>query len=213
MASSIFSLASTFTMLLVLLFQLTSTAKSDIDIHIPPTLAPFFDNPCDEVDCGRGNCSVDAAKPFRFVCRCDPGWRRTLSDNQDDLQFLPCIIPNCSLDYSCMPAPPPTPPIPDNISLFDPCYWSYCGEGRCKNDTMYKHICDCNPGCTNLMNISNFPCFRSCAIGTDCSRLGVQSSDTKSSQDDSSQGIRFLSGHFHCIGVIMMSLALALWKQ
>ncbi|KAI3726548.1 hypothetical protein L1987_66346 [Smallanthus sonchifolius] len=211
MASSIFSLASISTNLLVLVF-LSSTAKSNIDI--PPTIPPFFDNLCDEVICGRGNCSVDVDQPFNFVCKCDPGWRRTpVSDYEDDLQFLPCIIPNCSLDYSCMPAaPPPSPPIPDNISMiFDPCYWTYCGEGTCnKNHTTYTHTCDCDPGYTNLFNISHFPCFSSCAIGTDCRRLGVRSSDATSLPDKSSQGIRFLSRGFHCIAVIMMSVALAL---
>ncbi|KAI7739040.1 hypothetical protein M8C21_021909 [Ambrosia artemisiifolia] len=218
MASSIFSLASTSAMLFVLVF-LSSTANSDIDIP-----SPIVDNLCDQVSCGRGNCSLDRAKPFNFVCKCYPGWRRTLiSDTEDDLQFLPCVIPNCSINYSCMPAPPPSPPIPDNITIFDPCYWTYCGEGTCnKNHTTDKHACNCNPGYTNLMNISIFPCFRDCAIGTDCSRVGVRSSDTTPPPGDSSQGetaglaasqgIRFLSGGFHCIGVIVMSVALALWK-
>ncbi|KAJ0753774.1 hypothetical protein HanPI659440_Chr09g0339501 [Helianthus annuus] len=113
MASSIFSHAST-SMLLVLVF-LSSPAKSNFNIS-----SPYVDNLCDGISCGRGNCSVDVARPFSFVCKCDPGWRRTLgSGNEDDLQFLPCVIPNCSMDYSCIPAPPPTPPIPDNISIFD----------------------------------------------------------------------------------------------
>ncbi|KAL8231048.1 hypothetical protein R6Q57_000826 [Mikania cordata] len=51
------------------------------------------------------------------------------------------------------------------------------------------------------------------AIGPDCRRLGVRPSDatTRSTPDESSQGIRFPSGSFHCIGVIVMSLALINW--
>ncbi|KAL8250795.1 hypothetical protein R6Q59_034488 [Mikania micrantha] len=212
MASSIYSLASTSAMLLVLVF-LCSTSRSDVDI--PPSLSPFLDNLCDEVTCGRGNCSVDDTKPFNFICKCDPGWLQTThSENQDHLQFLPCVVPNCSFESCMLVPPPPAPSIPDNVSFFDPCYWTYCGEGTCNRDhTTFKHTCNCNPGYTNLMNISQFPCISSCAIGPDCRRLGVRPSDatTRSTTDDSSQGIRFPSGSFHCIGVIVMSLALINW--
>lgn len=93
-----------------------------------------------------------------------------------------------------MPAPPPLPPNPYNVSFFDrkkllpiwfindsrwaflsvhlltdeismdflACYWTYCGGGTCTKSTTYEHICQCNPGYTNLMNISVFPCFNDC---------------------------------------------------
>ncbi|KAJ0507608.1 hypothetical protein HanPSC8_Chr11g0454821 [Helianthus annuus] len=226
MASSISSLAPIITMLIVLVF-LSSMAKSDFNMS--PTPSPLFGNICDEVNCGRGNCSADISKPFGFTCKCDPGWRRTRADidddndndndhddDDDDHEFLPCVIPNCTLDYSCMPAPPPSPPKPNNISLFDPCYWTYCGEGTCNKNNTYKHTCDCKPGYTNLMNISHFPCFSSCAIGSDCSRLGVRlldaSSPNGSPSGDSNQGIRFLPGGFHWVGMIVMSIAMAMWN-
>ncbi|KAK9054251.1 hypothetical protein SSX86_000002 [Deinandra increscens subsp. villosa] len=220
MASSKSSLASTSMVLIIVLVFLSFTAESDkSDFTMPPSVSPFFDNNfCDQVNCGRGNCSYDPAKPFSFECKCDPGWRKTRSDNEDedDLHaFLPCVIPNCSLDYSCMPAPPPSPPVPNNSSIFDPCYWAYCGEGTCNHNNTYKHTCDCNPGYANLMNISHFPCFSSCAIGNDCSRLGVRllndSSTSGSPNGDGSQGIRFLPGGFHWIGIMVMSIAMALW--
>ncbi|XP_076911916.1 uncharacterized protein LOC143570042 [Bidens hawaiensis] len=215
MASSISSFASISTMLIVLVFMF-SMAKSDFDFNMPPINSPFLDDFCGKVNCGKGNCSADGTKPFGFVCKCDPGWRRTRSeDDDDDHDFLPCVIPNCTLDYSCMPAPPPSPPIPNNNSLFDPCYWTYCGEGKCNQDNTYKHTCDCNPGYTNLMNISHFPCFSSCAIGNDCNKLGVRLADTSSpsgSSGDHNQGNRFLPGGFHWIGIIAMSVAMALWK-
>ncbi|GKD66401.1 hypothetical protein Tco_1308509 [Tanacetum coccineum] len=207
MASSIFS--HTCSILLVLVF-LSSWAKSENPM--PFALSPFSDdNLCDAVNCGKGNCSVDITKPFSFVCECEPGWRRTRSDNEDELQFLPCVIPNCTLDYSCMPAPPPSPPIPDNISLFDPCYWTYCGEGTCTKNLTYTHTCECNPGYTNLMNTSHFPCISSCAIGMDCRRLGISMLDTTSPPSDSSnQGTKFLHGGFHWIGFTVISVVMAL---
>nr|XP_043617768.1 uncharacterized protein LOC122589534 [Erigeron canadensis] len=218
-ASSIFSL----TMLLLVLVMIQSSMAS-LDFNLAPTFSPLFDNNrklCEEVNCGKGNCSIDVTKPFSFVCKCDPGWRRTRPDDhddddhdEDDLQFLPCVIPNCSLDYTCMPAPPPTPPVPNNISAFDPCYWTYCGEGTCNMNHTYKHTCDCKPGYTNLMNISHFPCFSSCAIGSDCSRLGVRLLDANatSPSGDSNQGNKFLHGGFYWIGITVMTVTMALWK-
>ncbi|CAH1421821.1 unnamed protein product [Lactuca virosa] len=214
MASFRFSVASSSAMLLVLAF-LSSMAQGDNSM--PLTLTPFSDNICDQVNCGKGNCSVDLGKPFQFVCQCEPGWKRTRSNDdneEDDHQFLPCVIPNCTLDYSCMPAAPPSPPIPDNISVFDPCYWTYCGEGTCTKNLSYTytHTCECNPGYTNLMNTSHFPCFSNCAIGADCRRLGIRVLEATSPSGDQSQGMRFLPGGFHWIEIIVISVIMALWK-
>ncbi|KAL8257165.1 hypothetical protein R6Q59_029206 [Mikania micrantha] len=216
MASFISSLASTSLILLVLVIQ---PSMAEFDFNMPPLHSPFSDKLCDEINCGKGNCTLDYSKPFSFTCKCEPGWRRTRSSDSEDLhEFLPCVIPNCTLDYSCMPAPPPIgpiPPIPFNSSLFDPCYWTYCGEGTCNKDDTFKHTCECKPGYANLMNITHFPCFSSCAIGNDCSRLGVRllnSTSPSGSSQDGSQGTRFLSGGFHWIGIIVTSIAMALWN-
>ncbi|KAI7739415.1 hypothetical protein M8C21_010758, partial [Ambrosia artemisiifolia] len=131
MAPSISSLAVISTMFIVLVF-LSSMARSDN--HMPLFNSPFSGNICDEVNCGKGNCSADNSKLFG------------------------------TLDYSCMPAPPPSPPKPNNSSLFDR------------------------------------------AIGSDCSRLGVRllndSSSNGSPSGNSNEGIRFLPGSFHWIGMI-----------
>ena len=42
------------------------------------------------------------------------------------------------------------------------CYWIYCGEGTCNKTATYKHVCECNPGYSNLLNITHFPCYRQC---------------------------------------------------
>ncbi|KAF3679519.1 putative ribose-5-phosphate isomerase-like [Capsicum annuum] len=82
----------------------------------------YIDNICKDVECGKGSCEKAPGKPFNFICKCEGGWKRTHhddDDDEDDLKFLPCIVPKCSVDYSCLPAPPPAPPIPHNMSFFD----------------------------------------------------------------------------------------------
>ncbi|KAG6645464.1 uncharacterized protein LOC122319044 [Carya illinoinensis] len=178
-------------------------------------LDDFFDKVCEEVECGRGNCSADINYPLGFKCECESGWKRTRDDN-DDLTFLPCVIPNCTLDYGCQPAPPPVPQKenPHNISAFDPCYWVYCGEGTCTKNKTHTHTCQCASGYFNLLNISAFPCYGECTIGSDCSRLGitVQKSTTDGSGSGTNQATSFLPGEFHWIAILMASLCMVLWK-
>ncbi|GAA0155914.1 hypothetical protein LIER_38180 [Lithospermum erythrorhizon] len=207
------------------------------DKDLPPSLAPQLENICNEVNCGKGKCEAAPGEPFSFKCNCDAGWKRTRFDDDnddDDLEFLPCLIPNCSLDYSCMPAPSPAPPVPNNKSFFDPCYWTYCGEGTCmKNAThSHTHTCQCNPGYNNLLNISAFPCYSDCALGSDCESLGVRvsrsssnvspgnddsqgtrsSSNTFPSNDNNNQATAFLPGMFHWAAILLISATMALWK-
>ncbi|MBA0737944.1 hypothetical protein Gogos_011361, partial [Gossypium gossypioides] len=65
---------------------------------------------CKEVECGRGKCkpSINGTLPF-YICECDPGWKQTFSDKDDHahLKFLPCIVPNCSMNNVCSAAPSP----------------------------------------------------------------------------------------------------------
>ncbi|CAL5381332.1 unnamed protein product [Camellia sinensis] len=137
---------------------------------IAPILVPYADNICKEVECGKGNCSVALDSPFGFKCECENGWKRTRLDS--------------SLDYSCMPAAPPAPSvIPLNSSLFDPCYWVYCGGGTCTKNKAMTHTCQCNPGYSNLLNITAFPCYSDCALGSDCAKLGIKVSNSTSSSN------------------------------
>ncbi|KAK6911411.1 hypothetical protein RJ641_023504 [Dillenia turbinata] len=153
----------------------------------------FLDILCNEVNCGKGTCQVDLAQPFGYTCQCQTGWKRTRLDSDDGFLFLPCVIPNCTLDYSCMPAAPPTPTplFPYYYSVFDPCYWVYCGDGACTKIGPYVHSCQCDSGYYNLLNISVYPCYSDCAIGSDCSNLGIKvasSSSTPGTGNDSNYG-------------------------
>lgn len=181
---------------------------------------------CSQVSCGKGTCeSKPNYIPHGFICECDSGWRRTrLSDSEEQyLQFLPCIIPNCSINYSCMPAAPPLPSIPTNpydVDIFNPCYWVYCGEGTCKNSSDYLHTCECQPGAYNLFNVSHFPCYSDCAVGSDCSKLGIKVSKTSVamgpsssfSQTSRSENHGLRSWKLIWIAITMMSLGVILWQ-
>ncbi|PKI44771.1 uncharacterized protein LOC116208223 [Punica granatum] len=168
---------------------------------------------CDAVECGKGKCVSNSSAPFEFECQCDSGWKRTRLENEDDFLFLPCVIPECSVQYSCMPAPPPTPPVPHNISFFDPCYWTYCGGGTCTKSSNYERVCQCSPGYSNLNNVSVFPCFNDCAIGNDCSKLGIKVADsTSTTGSDESHAHTSLPGKLLWMTVLASSMALALWK-
>ncbi|MQL77115.1 hypothetical protein Taro_009531 [Colocasia esculenta] len=90
---------------------------------------------CDAVQCGRGKCKVNTNETFGFVCDCEPGWTKPQIGSY--FQFLPCVIPNS-------------------------CNWSLCGGGTCVRTSAFGHRCDCNPGFGNLLNITDFPCFRPC---------------------------------------------------
>ncbi|XP_030466967.1 uncharacterized protein LOC115685947 [Syzygium oleosum] len=178
---------------------------------------PFDVKPCDAVECGKGNCVANSSYPFNYICECEAGWKRTRLDNEDDYKFLPCVIPNCSLQYSCVPAPTPLPPVPYNLSFFDPCYWIYCGGGTCTKSASYEHICQCNSGYSNLMNTSVFPCFNDCAIGaTDCAKLGIKVSSSTgtpaSSSDSGSHAHSMLPGMIVWMAILTTSIALVLKK-
>ncbi|KAK6915430.1 hypothetical protein RJ641_020547 [Dillenia turbinata] len=176
---------STATLLALLMVVLPMTALGT------NSSTPFLDSLCNDVNCGKGTCQVDVGQPFGYTCQCQTGWKRTRLDSDDGLLFLPCVIPNCTMDYSCMPAPPPMPPFPYNYSAFDPCYWIYCGEGTCTKIGPYAHSCQCDSGYYNLLNISIYPCYSNCAIGSDCSKLGIKvesSSSTPSSGNDGNYG-------------------------
>ncbi|PON87125.1 neurogenic locus notch-like protein [Trema orientale] len=201
----------------MVLVSLTTTAFGLEWDDIAPSIAEEI---CKEVECGKGNCKADGSFPLGFTCECDAGWKRTRDqDLEDDLHFLPCVIPNCTLNYgSCQPAPPPVPEkeIPRNLSAFDPCYWAYCGEGTCTKNRTHTHTCQCNPGFFNLLNVSAFPCYSECTLGSDCSRLGIKVANSTSGGDDgnnnNNQATSYLPGKFQWLIISMVSFGLVLWK-
>ncbi|XP_062182556.1 uncharacterized protein LOC133886756 [Phragmites australis] len=142
------------------------------------------DGECGKVKCGMGTCNESSDYAFGFACQCKPGWSRNhLGDVQ--FPFLPCVIPNCTINYSCRdgsssPPPAPSPPPPavpplTNLSTFDPCLMQYCGDGGdCEKASDFTHRCSCRDGFTNLLNDTSYPCYQQCSLGSDCKGLGIE---------------------------------------
>lgn len=143
----------------------------------------YADGSCADAICGEGTCKP-SNKAFlgmfnRYTCECNPGWTKFANDDTFPyLDFLPCVIPNCTVDYSCSnqatsaPSPPPIP-TDGSSSFLDPCTLAICGDGECVKASSFSVSCSCNPGSTNLLNNQNFPCFRKCSLGADCDELGI----------------------------------------
>ncbi|XP_020104914.1 delta-like protein C [Ananas comosus] len=164
------------------LFPLTTTAND----FLSPLLSPVFDGICKEVGCGKGKCKASTNTIVGFECECDQGW--TQLHIGDNLRFLPCVIPNCSVNYSCyndssagVPSPPPT-----NASISDPCMLAYCGGGTCLKRSEFDHKCECKKGYSNLLNINALPCYRDCSLGADCANLGITLPNSSSPPSPSS---------------------------
>ncbi|KAF8721226.1 hypothetical protein HU200_023147 [Digitaria exilis] len=183
--------------LVALLLAVAATAAVSADgddffSPLAPIFAPVINSICSTVACGKGNCTV-APGTLGYRCECDPGW--TQLHVGDNLRFLPCVIPNCSIDSTCSngsSAPAPTPlPSPKNFSL-DPCELAYCGSGgTCRNGSGLSYHCDCKEGYSNLLNMTTMPCFQNCSIGADCSRIGlpISNSSDKSPAPPGSESI------------------------
>lgn len=196
MASSISSMCASLLLVFLVLQPLAATTVGEL-------LSPVFDDVCKDVECGKGMCKASSNSAFLFECECQPGWKQTSSGHTDHLKFLPCVIPNCTLNYSCTKAPAAveekdTKP---NETIFDPCYWSHCGSGSCNKTSKFTYNCICPADYYNLLNISSFPCFKSCELGMDCTNLGITTanqaaSSTPSMADNSkNQGSSITRGH------------------
>ncbi|KAM7272579.1 hypothetical protein ACFE04_027242 [Oxalis oulophora] len=129
-----FKLNVTVLMLLVILPVVTLGYIND---HLAPDHAPLYDHICEEVECGKGTCEANTSHPMNYVCHCDYGWMQNKDGiHDDDLSFLPCTIPNCTLDYSCQPAPPPVQEkdFPHNGSFHDCTLGDDCANLGIKED-------------------------------------------------------------------------------
>ncbi|XP_006663553.2 uncharacterized protein LOC102704754 [Oryza brachyantha] len=163
-------------LLLVLLLQSTAAMLLLLLLLPDGAAAQNGTTRCSEVSCGMGRCSESSDDVLGFACSCNPGWSRySLADME--FPFLPCVIPNCTINYSCQdgsPPPPPAMPSPTNVSIFDPCLLQYCGDGgSCERSSEFGHRCACRDGFENLLNDTSYPCYQQCSLGLDCSGLGI----------------------------------------
>ncbi|KAI7738419.1 hypothetical protein M8C21_022790 [Ambrosia artemisiifolia] len=170
-----------------LLLQPWSIVAGPGDI-LAPLLSPIFDDDvCKEVKCGQGSCKPLDNSTIPYECECSPGWKQlatfAVDDDNQFFKFLPCVIPNCTLDYSCSKAPPPVQQKENrgNTSIFDVCQWTDCGGGRCEPTSLFTHKCECSNGYHNLLNLTFSPCFKECSLGMDCKDLNIGFMDKPSS--------------------------------
>ncbi|BFG13943.1 hypothetical protein CerSpe_002170 [Prunus speciosa] len=174
-------MASTFLCALLAVFLAIHSVSADpLGSLLAPIFSPILDDVCKRVECGKGTCKPSSNSTFLFECECEPGWKQTSSNHTDHLKFLPCVIPQCNLNSSCTKAPAPVSDQPSKAnesSIFDPCFWSYCGDGSCNKTSKFKYNCECAEGYYNLLNVTALPCFQECAIGMDCANLGISLSN------------------------------------
>ncbi|KAF9677630.1 hypothetical protein SADUNF_Sadunf08G0127600 [Salix dunnii] len=183
-------MAYAFAWIAILFLSRPLISRSDL---LSPLLSSIFDDVCEKVECGKGTCKPSDNSTWFYECECDPGWMKTRFDQDDHLQFLPCVVPNCefsvssfshalnfgTVNFSCTAAPSPVQEkaSKDNQSIFDPCFWADCGGGSCNKTSQFTYGCACAEGYNNLLNVSTFPCYKDCAIGMDCSNLGIMVSN------------------------------------
>ncbi|RWR88948.1 cell wall protein IFF6-like protein [Cinnamomum micranthum f. kanehirae] len=142
-------------------------------VALPPFLSPVLNNLCDVMECGKGTCKAAPNQMIPFICECKAGWKQF--NVNDSFRFMPCVIPDCTVNYSCINASTPAaaPPPANHSSIPDPCTLAYCGQGMCMKTSEFGHKCECADGSANLLNMTNFPCFNECALGVDCVNLGL----------------------------------------
>ncbi|XP_014513219.1 protein lin-12 [Vigna radiata var. radiata] len=190
-------------------------------LHLLPStsnlLSPIVDEVCKGVECGKGTCKASQNSTFFFECDCQPGWKQPLSNDDDSaFKFLPCIVPNCTLDYACAKAPAPVQEkaAKSNESSFHACRWIDCGGGSCNNTSMFSYNCECDAGYYNLLNVTAFPCFKECSLGMGCSELGISVTNSSSSappalnDNSKNEGSSILQGSYLRVAMVVLFMAM-----
>ncbi|GLT78593.1 hypothetical protein SLA2020_501230 [Shorea laevis] len=197
----------------ILLLLHSTTTLSDF---LSPLLAPLFDEVCKEAVCGKGKCINSQNSTFSYECECDPGWKQARADKDDNLKFLPCVIPSCTVNHACAAtsAPFQDKALKADTSIFDPCHWTNCGGGFCNKTSAFTYNCVCKEGFYNLLNATAFPCYQGCEIGMDCTTIGLPMPNMSPTVDpalpDNSNNQAGLSVHrdYHWLIIPLMSLAM-----
>ncbi|KAH9314435.1 hypothetical protein KI387_023062, partial [Taxus chinensis] len=179
-------------------------------------------DPCKSVNCGNGTCVTTKEAPF-VKCDCKEGWKQP--DLYVDLPFQPCVVPNCTIDYTCTgssrlsPAAAPSSALPKLNNPLNPCSYNVCGAGICtlKSNSTIEYQCECFSGYGNIMNLTWGFCSRECELQKDCSRIGVSISGNVTTNDsatsDAQGSLIFLKENSHLVtGSILATLMMLLVK-
>ncbi|MCO5555419.1 hypothetical protein L7F22_008965 [Adiantum nelumboides] len=130
---------------------------------------------CELAKCLKGQCINSTSFPF-YKCECNAGWQAPFGAS-----WLPCILPNCSIDLTCANksavAPAPSVAAPLFSGGLDVCALHVCGNGECiRNGSSTRNAtddyeCMCDPGYVNFGNKADGYCIRKCSVGADCSNV------------------------------------------
>lgn len=211
MAASNRDVVTAFVAVMLSLQSLTVTSD-----FLSPLVSPIFGSICKEANiCGKGTCKISENSNFSYECECDDGWKQARPQDNDALKYLPCIIPNCSINQSCARTPSSVEQKAKqaNASIFDPCHWIDCGGGSCSKTSAFSYSCLCGAGYYNLLNISSFACYSDCSIGMDCSDLGITVTNQSATsappavgESDQSEGISIVHGRSLWLVLSIVSL-------
>lgn len=174
MASIMSPLVVCFSFVVVLLAAFACASFEEEELLDPSFLNFGSGLACEFAKCLKGHCVNSSSFPF-YKCECNEGWQSPFGAS-----WLPCILPNCSIDLTCanrsVAAPPPSAMVPSFGGL-DVCSLHVCGNGECiQNSTSAKNAtddyeCVCDPGYVNLGNKADGYCIRKCSIGADCTNV------------------------------------------
>nr|GEX00333.1 putative RNA-directed DNA polymerase, eukaryota, reverse transcriptase zinc-binding domain protein [Tanacetum cinerariifolium] len=130
------------------------------------------DDLCQVLGCGEGRCVADH-KRSSYHCECNRGWKTMMVA---PMPYPSCIVPNCTMNFTCggrAPLPPPRPPPPRSpINITNACNLVWCGEGECVGEGT-GHYCRCHDDAENLSNNSTYICIRRCSFNANCNHLGL----------------------------------------
>ncbi|KAJ6694170.1 hypothetical protein OIU85_004911 [Salix viminalis] len=198
----------------VLLVVLPMVAMADLDSN---HTASFYEKLCEEVDCGKGKCVVDKSYPWNYKCECQSGWKQALYDNdEDETEFLPCVFPNCTLNYGAgQPAPPPVPQrkfpgtSPPSILAIGCTVEKVNAQKMEHTDTRVHAILVYS----NLLNISYYPCYGPATLGSDCNDI-IKVANSTSSGNGTTTGSNpastILPAKFQWMVILLISMLMAL---
>ncbi|CAA6667203.1 unnamed protein product [Spirodela intermedia] len=97
-----------------------------------------------------------------YSCECDPGWTKLGGGGLlgSLLPIFPCVIPNCTLSFSCTDDTPATAAPP--LTSFS-----------ASAGTLGVNLrCNCRPGYANFLNNTALACVKECFIEATCADLG-----------------------------------------
>ncbi|KAH9613651.1 hypothetical protein KSS87_012102 [Heliosperma pusillum] len=175
-----FDMSSNTIYALFVILLTAASATASLDDFLAPFAAPVLGELCKGVGCGKGKCKMSEKNGLTYECECDPGWMQTIFPNISTPKFLPCVIPNCTLNHSCSEVEAAAPPVAEsgnpfsNASILEPCTWANCGGGVC-NKKSGSFESNCSDLGLTLSNSTTLPAPPSSSLADSSSNSHAKS--------------------------------------